>query len=307
MKDPSWKNRTVWSLARFVGLLIALIVLIGGAIPSLGHAQTPAQTGAFGAPQVSWFAEYRVVVVSGEIRGWLPMQSKWTRVAKDQLLPQGTVVQMLAGSRIALRDIRWPKGNGGFGRDLKLSASEDMVVRLNPDLVRDFQMKSLHLRTGVEDKTSKKSEAATELLFSQAWKRIAGIFSESEGKIHRARMRDKKKDTGGGGSDVKPTDPNIILVQAPLNGSAIIAEEIPAKVPVVWKKADNSSDLWIVEYWRAGAIESKMSVFPEESYTVLSLPMAGPWVLQISTRDRTWLSSAVPFLIVDGQGEDLRK
>ncbi len=90
------------------------------------------------SPQVSWFAEYRVVVVSGEIRGWLHMQSKWTRIDKDELLPQGTIVQMMAGSRIALRDIRWPKGIGGFGRDLKLTASEDMVVRLNPDLVRDF-------------------------------------------------------------------------------------------------------------------------------------------------------------------------
>jgi hypothetical protein len=287
-------------LARSMCLGLALL-----APGSVAKAQLIDQTGAFGAPQVFWYAEYIVVLAGGQIRAWPPLQSKWTSVKKDQILPQGTIVQMHAGSRLALRDIRWPRGSGGFGRDLKLTASEDMVIRLNPDLVRDFQMKSLHLKSGVEDKTSNKSEASVELLLSQAWKRVAGIFSESEGKIHRARMRDKRKDTGGGGSDVKPSDPNVILVQAPLNGSAIIADQIPVQVPVVWRKADNTDDLWIIEYWRAGATENKLSVRPDETYAVLSIPTTGPWVLQISTRDRKWLSSAVPFLVVDGQGADL--
>jgi len=246
-----------------------------------------------------WEANYRVIDVRGEVLAWPPMQLGWQDVTEGELLAEGTVLQFRSGSVIVLRDIARPRELGVSGRDLRLRGESDMVVRLEPSILREFQMKSLHIDAGKESEASLLGGKGTDIFVNQAWKRVAGIFSDIEGLLRKERLSSSPKGSESkGGGEVRTSAARTILVSSPLRGSVVIADTLPVAVAVVWETKQDMVEPFKVELWPAKRRVSKTVMDASGGSAVIEIPRVGRWALQVSTADSAWLSSVIPILVV---------
>ena len=236
-------------------------------------------------------AESTKFYTASELRGSVltrgPNSAYWSQVKDGARLREGQIIQVTSGSAVTLAEWGGIVGSIDTGTKVKLRISSPMIARLTADLLRGVKVSEYFLEKNYDQGTTAISASAEEFSFSDAWNRISSVVTGRRSTPQQNSLADLEKQ----GMALSMAANKIKLLSPGMN-SVFQSDAWPMEIKLVWVSVPLKDVNYAIYMWPAAEARGQPLAVSRDSFYTVPLQKPGIYMVQVSTLDKFWQSSA---------------